>query len=202
MLDSIEQFSQLELSRGGIQSDAWMDRIVSEGNGTVACNYLEALGVDTVEGLGYAYAATLEKLAAVQPPTGVNIQEQARGIVEDGENRFAQGDLIGAGNLFRAALNLDVGNTDALNNLGVLHWQQDEAGRALEYLVQGLGIAPYDRSLVTNTVLVLHALNKHADAIALCRTYLEHHPEDDGMCAQLDTIEADQNMQNGYRQAR
>lgn len=198
MLDSIEQFSQMKLSRDGIQSDAWMERIVSSGNSPVACDYLEALGVDTLEGLGYAYAATLEKLAAVQSPTGVNIQEQARTIVEDGEYRYAQGDLISAGNLFRAALDQDAGNTDALNNLGVLHWQQGETDRALEYLVQGLGIAPYDRSLVTNTVTVLHALNKHADAISLCRTYLEYHSDDDGLRTQLDMLEADQNMQNGY----
>lgn len=202
MLESIAQFGQLEPSRDSSRQDAWIDRIVSGGNGPAACEYMETLGVDTVEGLGYAYGATLEKLAAVPSTLGINSQEQARSIVEEGEKLFAQGDFTGAENLFRAALDLDACNTDALNNLGVLYWQHGEADQALEYLAQGLGIAPCDRSLVANTAVVLHALHKCADAAVLCRTYLEHYPDDDGMRVQLDSIEADLSMQDGYRQAR
>ncbi|MFA7388245.1 MAG: glycosyltransferase, partial [Thiohalobacteraceae bacterium] len=154
-------------------------------------HYLESLGVDVVEGLGYAYRDALERLANTAPaaadPTG---QGRAHAAIIEGEERFGRGDLDGAEKCFKTALELAPDDTEALNNLGVLHWQRGAVEQALQHFAQGLTIDPDDRSLVVNTVAVLGALQNNDDAVALCRAYLERHPDDDELRMQMDTLEA------------
>lgn len=202
MLDTVAQFTRL--GADGERHDAWIERLIGGGFGRQACEYLEDLGADTVDELGYAYAATLERLAAgpAPAPAAVDTRQLAKSAIEDGEQRFAAGDLDGAERLFHAALELDSGNSDALNNLGVLNWERGDTATALECLARGLAFAPGDRSLVTNTATILHALQNNAEAVALCHGYLQKHPEDMELRSLLDTIQTDLCTQNDHRLAR
>ncbi len=201
MFELAAQFKQFG-SDDAPQQDAWIERVSVNGLAPQVREYLEGLGAATVEGLGYTYATAVERLSSATGCASAAVNARmAKTVVTDGERRFAEGDLDTAEQLFHTALDLDASNTDALNNLGVLHWERGDTATALEYLARGLSVAPGDRSMITNTATVLHALGNTEDAVALCRGYLEKHPDDVDLRTLLDTIKTDLHSQDGFRQA-
>lgn len=105
--------------------------------------------------------------------------DQAIDLNRDGERLFNAGDLVGAAAAFAQAIALHPRCVAAHNNLAVLAWQQGDAEQALECLVTAREMEPDNRDVVLNGVKMLAALASKADALRLCRDYLDTHAEDE-----------------------
>ncbi|MCZ6822458.1 MAG: FkbM family methyltransferase [Deltaproteobacteria bacterium] len=100
--------------------------------------------------------------------------EETRG----GEALAVKGNLGAAEAAFSRALELYPGSADALNDMGVLHWQCGRREEALECLSRAVSSEPDHRNAVENYALVLEAIGDEEQAARLCRSYLRRHPTD------------------------
>ncbi len=95
-----------------------------------------------------------------------------------GEALAVKGNLGAAEAAFSRALELYPGSADALNDMGVLHWQCGRREGALECLSRAVSFEPDHRNAVENYALVLEAIGDTERAARLCRSYLRRHPTD------------------------
>ncbi len=99
-------------------------------------------------------------------------------LVEEGERRFASGDSEGARECFGQALKRAPAHAMAHNNLAVVAWDAGDPGQALLHLAGALESDADNREVVFNAVQMLCATGHPADAVVLCRGYLNDHPDD------------------------
>jgi glycosyltransferase involved in cell wall biosynthesis len=109
--------------------------------------------------------------------------------------------LIEAGELEKAELALsdaikqDPGARDLLALQAELHlkkgsalWEKGDVDEALDYLTKALEINPSDRTIVLKCGEVLTDLQQHESAADLYSSYLQKHPDDQGVTDELETI--------------
>jgi len=77
-------------------------------------------------------------------------QERVEKLLGSGEKCFAQGEVKSAVENFKVVLQLDPGNTQALNNLGVIQWQLGNAPSAINIFQKALAFNPNDHDALEN----------------------------------------------------
>lgn len=95
---------------------------------------------DIIEVKGNQYRVILSK------------EQQLKKLIEWGEERFSQGDVRWAIKVFERTLELDRGNSQALNNLGVIQWQLGNEASAMKTFQRALIINPKDRDALGNLI--------------------------------------------------
>lgn len=87
-------------------------------------------------------------------------------------------DWEGARQSFMRALEVYPEYVEALVNLSVLEWGQEDAGRALDYLERAAALEPGNRDVIVNTGLIQVQIGNVAAALDLFRQYVQAHPGD------------------------
>lgn len=99
-------------------------------------------------------------------------------LVAHGENFYTAGAKDEARRQFERALAADVTHVDALNNLGVLNWEEGDITSALDCFRRALAREPNRKSTVLNCAIGLAALGRTNEAHGICRCYLQVCPDD------------------------
>ena len=94
----------------------------------------------------------------------------------DGERLFAKGRSREATRQFELALEWCPTFPDALNNIGVIAWEQGDVKTALTKFTTALRTDPLHVEVTHNAASILIALGKQNDAIKLCRAFLSKEP--------------------------
>jgi tetratricopeptide (TPR) repeat protein len=170
---------------------AWTADLAGPAWRCFAQDYLQTLGEPLITDFGYSYSklqaslggrpSARAEMPAAKSPAALN---------EEGERLFACGDIDTAMECFQAALRIDGSDPLTLNNLAVLHWQRGNLLEALGCLAKGMEMSPDNRELVTNGAQILCAAERPADALALCRSYLQDYPQDEGVREIAQALEA------------
>ncbi len=95
-------------------------------------------------------------------PTGTNFGR----LLQKAHTAHLDGALAPAEKLYKAVLQRDPNNFDALHLLGFLHHQQGCSARALPFLAAALKLNARSVEVLSNYGLVLHTLNRTAEALA------------------------------------
>ncbi|VAW77385.1 O-antigen biosynthesis protein [hydrothermal vent metagenome] len=168
--------------------DAWVQNLRLAQRKQYALDYIDTLGTETVERLGYDADMIRDTLrSAEQSDNSV----AADAVNAEGEALFQSGDEQGALEKFEQALSLDEGFVLAYNNLAVLYWHQKNPEQAVIALSNGLSKQPRDRNLVITAGQIFAALGMKTDALALVSAYLADSPDDVEVEALHDQIEAE-----------
>jgi type II protein arginine methyltransferase len=77
---------------------------------------------------------------------------------------YAQGDIVKAGNLFRAVLQQDPSNAVANHQLGLIAFADGDAVQAEAYFRRAAAAHPWDSEYHNNLGVALHAMGDHAGA--------------------------------------
>lgn len=168
-------------THGGPVADhlgAWRQTLIQAGATQVAQSYLQALGREVCEHMGYGYDDLLAMLdpaaegsdaagfaaesAGVVPVNGdtAQLHAQADVLTRQGEQFFEQGEVELAIAKFEEALRLDPGFVTALNNLGVVHYARGDYVNAAACFARALAADPADENARAN----LQALQPYLDA--------------------------------------
>lgn len=100
------------------------------------------------------------------PPNNNQLsREQSQLIFQKGLGLLQQGNFEQADKLFNQAHQLDKGNVDVLNLLGIRAYQKQDYQIALEFLNQANNIYPNSAQTLCNLGLVHHALTQYSDAL-------------------------------------
>ncbi|TCK18856.1 GT2 family glycosyltransferase [Thiogranum longum] len=166
--------------------DAWVHNLQDKSRMQYTLDYLETLGPEVMDGLGYDAG---EIRGALQ-----TTQENSEWIAADkvnaeGEALFQGGDTEGALDNFRKALALCDDFVLAYNNMAVLYWHRKDAEQAVIALTEGLSRQPRDRDLVLTAGHIFTALGMKNDALGLLSAYLHDSPDDAEVLALRDEIQ-------------
>ncbi len=85
---------------------------------------------------------------------------------KEGEALFELGNLEGARKAFINAIEKDPAYVVAYNNLGVLHWQQGDSGKAVEFLMKALNIDPLNQDANFNLEEIFKSIGQDKKTIA------------------------------------
>lgn len=91
-------------------------------------------------------------------------RENARRINEKGEALYLAGKPKEALTQFKLALETDPGCVDAVNNLGVYHWDTGDWDAAVRCLKQAVRLRPDDMEIITNLEKVLTLIHQETAA--------------------------------------
>jgi len=105
--------------------------------------------------------------------------------VSQGEELFGLGDMEGAKAVFHQIIQRDAKNIEALNNLGVIAFQQGEVDEALSYFRRALEIDPDHFESIENTGNCLLAKQDFTGAVEWLTRGLKLKPEDPGIRSSL-----------------
>ncbi len=127
----------------------------------------------------------------------VDVPAETRLSADDPRLRHAERALAGGHDTYAALLLADLArayptSVDVLNNLGLVFWNQGDLRAAIDTFRQALAVAPGHRASILNCAEALQACGEGREADALCRGYLQTHPDD---------LQAQKALQNGTRQA-
>ena len=95
-------------------------------------------------------------------PTGANLGR----LFQKAHAAHIDGALAQAERLYKAILERDPNNFDALHLLGFLHHQQGRSARALPFLAAAVRLNARSAEVLSNYGLVLHALDRIGEALA------------------------------------
>ena len=126
--------------------------------------FVHHFGSMTFKGNAINYNATLEKNRTLFARKWSHIvtmkeggyeaslqrQTQIGELLHWGEQRFAEGNLRWAAKLFERIQIMDPGNTQAMNNLGVIQWQLGNVESAIDIFQHALIIDPADTDALAN----------------------------------------------------
>ena len=99
-------------------------------------------------------------------------REEVRRILKQGEDLFARGDLEQAESSFKAILEAQPDHTEALNNLGVIAFQQDDHKKAYAYLQKAVETDPTYIEAIENLARCAMAMGDfHGTVTLLQKTY-------------------------------
>ena len=99
-------------------------------------------------------------------------------LSQKGENLFLQGDSSGAKEIFSKVIEMDNSFEPALNNLGVIYWEEGDIENAVKYFRNALEINPFNRETVLNISRVLISLGEFSTTEKLIQSYLTRNPKD------------------------
>ena len=77
-------------------------------------------------------------------------QDRVEKLLGSGEKYFAQGEIKSAVENFKVVLQLDPGNSQALNNLGVIQWQLGDVASAINIFQKALSSNPKNLDAINN----------------------------------------------------
>ncbi len=97
--------------------------------------------------------------------------------LKQGFTHFRAGRLKEASQCFEEALAADPHNVEALNNLGVITFQQKEMGRAAQFFSQALEQDPFYLDAVINLCQVLRATGRLTKALPLLDAVVARYPD-------------------------
>lgn len=126
--------------------------------------FVHHFGSMTFKGNAINYNATLEKnrtlfarkwshiVTMKEGGYEASLQRQAQigELLHWGEQRFAEGNLTWAAKLFERIQIMDPGNTQAMNNLGVIQWQLGNVESAIDIFQHALIIDPANTDALAN----------------------------------------------------
>jgi Flp pilus assembly protein TadD len=105
--------------------------------------------------------------------------------VSQGEELFGLGDMEGAKAVFHQIIQREAKNIEALNNLGVIAFQQGKVDEALSYFRRALEIDPDHFESIENTGNCLLAKQDFTGAVEWLTRGLKLKPEDPGIRSAL-----------------
>ncbi|MEA3224256.1 MAG: glycosyltransferase, partial [Thermodesulfobacteriota bacterium] len=108
-----------------------------------------------------------------------NIQAKARGLNQQGEGLFKNGDVESALSAFTKVIEINPNFATAHNNLGVLYWQTGEVQKAVEHFVKAMEIDPNNRDTILNIGDLFKSVEKFDDARNNYLSYLSRNLEDE-----------------------
>ncbi len=100
-------------------------------------------------------------------------------LLRVGEEEFSRQNFDRARVCFELAYEKDASNAKALNNLGVVAWQQGNTTAALEYFQKALDVDPLDGEILLNSARALGDLSQWDTAADLLQIYLSRHGNDE-----------------------
>jgi tetratricopeptide (TPR) repeat protein len=98
--------------------------------------------------------------------------------VADGEKLFEVGDIEGARRIFEKILLVAPDSIEAINNLGVIAFQQDDIDRATSCFTRVLEIAPDYFEAIENLGKCMEAKKDYAEGIKWFKRAVELRPDD------------------------
>ena len=112
-------------------------------------------------------------------------------------------DWDGARRSFSRALELQPDYVEALVNLSVLEWGQEDADLALDYLERAAELEPDNRDVIVNIGLIYAEVGNADMALKLFREYVQYHPEDvEVMTFLVDLLMQNEEMEEARQVAR
>ncbi|MEJ5349309.1 MAG: tetratricopeptide repeat protein [Desulfosoma sp.] len=114
-----------------------------------------------------------------QPQRSDREESESQVLVRVGEEEFLRQKFDRAKVCFELAYEKDPGNAKALNNLGVVAWQQGNTTAALEYFQKALDVDPLDGEILLNSARALGDLSQWETAADLLQIYLSRHGNDE-----------------------
>lgn len=112
-------------------------------------------------------------------------------LLRKGYTHFQAGRIKEASQCFEQALAADPHNVEALNNLGVIAYKQQELGRAAQYFSQALEEDPFYLDAVTNLCQVLRIGKRLAKALPLLQAVAARYPDNEDVKDLIAEIEAE-----------
>ncbi len=100
-------------------------------------------------------------------------------LLRIGEEEFSRQHFDRARMCFELAYEKDATNAKALNNLGVVAWQQGDVAGALEYFHKALDADPLDAEILLNSARALGDAAQWDTAADLLQIYLSRHGNDE-----------------------
>lgn len=119
-----------------------------------ALEELERLGAATVRILGYDYQQIREDIEVSRTPGLAAVGIPAVELNRLGEDRFTAGDVDAARRLFVQVLETEPRNSDALNNLAIIHATRGEIQESLKLLTEVLRIDPGHCEAAANLAVI------------------------------------------------
>lgn len=108
--------------------------------------------------------------------------------LKQGFNHFRAGRLKEASRCFEQVLVDDPKNAEALNNLGVIAYQQKEVGRAAQFFSQALELDPFYVDALLNLCQVLRDSDRLAQALPLLEAVGTRYPDNEDIAALISEI--------------
>ncbi len=105
--------------------------------------------------------------------------KEADFLVMEGENQLSRGKVDRARMCFEMALEHDPNHPKALNNLGVLFWNDGELLKALEYFQKAFHESPDDKDIVFNSFHALVAGGYFDGAKEVMKFHIQKNPFND-----------------------
>ena len=112
-----------------------------------------------------------------------------KNLFEQGDEFFGEGRYEEAKQCFLSVIETEPRNIEALNNLGVIVYQDGDNKTATDYLIKALSIDPYYREAALNLVHVLRTTNQLAAIEPLLRKLAQRNPQDEEMKKILDEVD-------------
>jgi len=98
--------------------------------------------------------------------------------LKHGEMLFAEGKIEEAEKSFLEIIEKDPENKEALNNLGVISFQQQNFERAIDYFTKALEIDPFHKDAILNYSALLKSTNRFYDSAPILEKAIERFPDD------------------------
>ncbi len=137
----------------------------------------DRLGQFLTQQVSFPSAATSPSPAS-RPQSSRQDGFESRVLLQVGEEEFARQKFDRARICFELAHEKDATNAKALNNLGVVAWQQGNTTAALEYFQKALDVDPMDGEILLNSARALGELYQWDTAADLLQLYLSRHGND------------------------
>ncbi len=138
----------------------------------------DRLGQFLTQQVSFPSAATSPSPAS-RPQSSRQDGFESRVLLQVGEEEFARQNFDRARICFELAHEKDATNAKALNNLGVVAWQQGNTTAALEYFQKALDVDPMDGEILLNSARALGDLSQWDTAADLLQIYLSRHGNDE-----------------------
>lgn len=113
-------------------------------------------------------------------------------LLTQGETLFAQGKIREAEKCFAEVSKLEPGNCEALNNLGVIAFQRQDQGQALDYFTQALQMDPCNKTALLNCACLLNEMNLGHEILSALEKAVQRSPDDPDLIEVLKDIQLHQ----------
>ena len=120
------------------------------------------------------------------------MQADAQRLYKEGERLQQEGEMEKAAFAFNKALELDPSFALAHNNLAFIYWQKKDVEKALHHITKALELATDDRDIIWNCGQIMLGLGYAKDAYEVYKSYLESHPEGEGIRQVVEELEKGQ----------
>ncbi len=113
---------------------------------------------------------------------------RTKNLFERADEFFGKGRYEDAKQCFLSVIETDPSNIEALNNLGVIVYQEGNNKTATDYLLKALSIDPYYREAALNLAHMLRTTNQLSAIEPLLKKLVQRNPQDEEMKKILDEV--------------